>query len=267
LIVSGSFQLVAYSLATGQRLWWVQGLSWQPKTVPLLGGDVLYVHGSTWGTGDPGKQIEMPAFDEVLRERDSNRDGRLSFDEATGPNLKESWQVVDLDKNGTLDEREWNSYRSMLTGQNGLFAIRLGGHGDLTGTNVLWRYWKSLPNVPSPLLYNGVIYMVKDGGVVTSLDASTGAVLKQARLRDALDPYFASPVAAEEKVFLVSQAGKVSVLKARGEWEILAVNDLGEECYATPAIADGKLYIRTRKTLFCFGDPHLMKLQQLAGEA
>ena len=113
---------------------------------------------------------------------------------------------------------------------------------------------KSLPSVSSPLLYNGVIYMVKDGGVMTSLDASTGAVLKQARLRDALEPYFASPVAAGEKVFLVSAAGKVTVLKAQGAWEILAVNDLGEECYASPAIADQRLYIRTTNTLYCFGN-------------
>ena len=77
LIVSGSFQLIAYSLSTGQKLWWVQGLSWQPKTVPLLGRGLLYVHGNTWGTGDPGKQVVMPVFDAVLRERDGNRDGRL----------------------------------------------------------------------------------------------------------------------------------------------------------------------------------------------
>jgi outer membrane protein assembly factor BamB len=219
-----------------------------------MGRELLYVLGNTWGTGDPGKQVVLPAFAAVLREHDGNRDGRLSIEEASGPNLKESWQVVDLDKNGTLDKREWDSYRSMLTGQNGLFAIRPGGEGDLTSTNVLWRYWKSLPNVSSPLLYNGVIYMVKDGGVVTSLDARTGAVLKQARLRDALEAYFASPVAADEKVFLVSAAGKVTVLKAQGEWEILAVNDLAEECYASPAIASGNLYIRTRNTLFCFGN-------------
>jgi outer membrane protein assembly factor BamB len=187
-----------------------------------------------------------------IREHDGNRDGRLSIEEASGPSLKESWQVVDLDKNGTLDEREWDSYRSMLTGQNGLFAIRPGGRGDLTATNVLWRYWKSLPNVSSPLLYNGVIYMVKDGGVVTSLDANTGVLLKQARLREALEVYFASPVAADEKVFLVSAAGKVTVLKAQGEWEILGVNDLAEECYASPAIASGNLYIRTRSALYCF---------------
>ena len=253
LIVPGSFQLIAYSLATGQKLWWIHGLNWQPKTVPLLDQNILYFLINTWGTGDPGNQVIMPEFEEVLQEYDKNRDGFLSLDEAVGPNLKESWSVVDLNKNGTLDKKEWDFYRSMLTGQNGLFAIRPGGRGDLTTTNLLWRYWKSLPNVCSPVLYNGILFMVKDGGVVTSLNPRNGTVLKQGRLHDGLETYFASLVAADGKIFMVSVSGKITVLRAMGEWEILAVNDLGEECYATPAIVDGKLYIRTRQHLYCFG--------------
>jgi outer membrane protein assembly factor BamB len=99
-----------------------------------------------------------------------------------------------------------------------------------------------------------VIYLVKDGGIVTTIDPETGEILKPERLKDALDSYFASPVAADGKVFFVSQAGKVSAVKADGnDWEVLAVNDLGEECYATPAIADDRIYIRTQDTLYSFG--------------
>ena len=79
-------------VATGQRLWWVKEQLWQPKTVPLLGKDILYVHGNTWGTGHAGKQVEMAGFHEVHSDR--NRDGRLSLEEASGPNLKESWLVI-----------------------------------------------------------------------------------------------------------------------------------------------------------------------------
>ena len=130
---------------------------------------------------------------------------------------------------------------------------------DLTLKNVLWRFSKSLPNISFPLLYNGVIYMVKDGGVVTSLDANTGVLLKQARLPEALDPYFASPIAGGEgKIFLVSQTGKVSVLRARGDWEILAVDDLAEDCYATPAIAGGNLYVGASQYSLLLRKPHLM---------
>jgi outer membrane protein assembly factor BamB len=96
--------------------------------------------------------------------------------------------------------------------------------------------------------------MVKDGGIVTSLNPATGEVFKTARSKDALESYFASPVAADGKIYLISSEGKVSVLKAGAQWEVLAVNDLGEECQATPAIGGGCLYIRTAKVLYCFSE-------------
>ncbi len=119
---------------------------------------------------------------------------------------------------------------------------------------IKWRVTKFPTDSSSVLLYQDVIYLVKSGGIVTTIDPETRVILKQGRLKDALDSYFASPVAADGKVFFVSQAGKVSVVKAGGnDWEVLAVNDLGEECYATPAIADDSIYIRTRDTLYSFG--------------
>ena len=80
------------------------------------------------------------------------------------------------------------------------------------------------------------------------------AVIKQGRLTGAIDKYFSSPVGADDKVFLIGEGGAVSVLKAAGEWEILKVNQLDDECFATPAIADGRIYIRTRSALYCFGN-------------
>ena len=136
--------------------------------------------------------------------------------------------------------------------QNSVMAIRLGGKGDLTDTNVLWRYSKVLPDVPCPLIYKGVLYLVRTGGIATTLNPATGEVLKQARLMGALDGYYSSPVGADGKVYMISEAGKVSVLKAGAQWEVLAVNDMEEEAYATPAIAEGKIYLRTRTTLYCF---------------
>jgi outer membrane protein assembly factor BamB len=96
--------------------------------------------------------------------------------------------------------------------------------------------------------------MVKEGGILTALDPKTGQILKQARLTGALDDYYASPVGAAGKVFLLSQQGKATVIQAGANWEILASNDLEEDAYATPAIVDDKLYIRTRGTLYCFAE-------------
>jgi len=254
IITSGSFHLIAYGADKGEKLWWISGLAWQPKTTPLVGNSLIFVHSTTSGTSGPRKQIDLPAFAGVLKERDRNHDGRLSLEEADSPSLRDSWIVVDLDKNGTLDAYEWDNYRAMLNEQNGVFALRPGGRGDVTKTNVQWSYWKSLPNVSSPLLYKNVIYLVKDGGVLTTLDSSTGRVLKQARLAGATEQYFASPVAGAEKVFLVSESGKVTVLNAAADWQTLALNDLEDDCFATPAIAGGRLYFRTRNALYCFGE-------------
>jgi outer membrane protein assembly factor BamB len=113
---------------------------------------------------------------------------------------------------------------------------------------------KGLPSCTSPLIYQGVMYLVKNGGILTALDPKTGKILKQGRLRGALDDYYASPVGGAGKVFLVSQSGKVTVIKAGADWEILKVNDLDEDSYATPAIVDDRLYVRTRATLYCFAD-------------
>ena len=79
-------------------------------------------------------------------------------------------------------------------------------------------------------------------------------MFKQARLTGALEQYWASPVGADGKVYVASQAGKVVVLRASPEWEVLKINELDDEIFSTPAIVDGKLYVRTRSALYCFGN-------------
>ena len=169
------------------------------KSTPVLSHDTIYVHG--WAGGaDEGQQEEIPPFEEVLKKMDSNRDGRLSQQEITNPRWKEDWRSMDLDRDGTLNERDWYFYRARRSAQNAVLAFRLGGQGDMTQKSFLWRYQKSLPNVPSPLLYKDVLYLMKEGGILTALDPLTGKVLKQGRLQGALGDYFASPVAADDKV-------------------------------------------------------------------
>jgi len=95
--------------------------------------------------------------------------------------------------------------------------------------------------------------LVNDRGIITSLDPASGKLLKEGRSREALGEYYASPVAADGKVFLTSVEGKITVLKAGAQWEVLGVNDLAEETHATPALSDGHIYVRTRGQLYCFG--------------
>ena len=105
----------------------------------------------------------------------------------------------------------------------------------------------------SPLLYQGVLYTVANGGILTALDPHTGEVLKAGRLDGALEDYYASPVAAAGKLFVASGNGKIVVVKAGADWSIVAVNDLGQECYASPALSEGDIIVRTANTLFNFG--------------
>jgi len=131
-------------------------------------------------------------------------------------------------------------------------AIRPQGTGDLTGSAVVWEYNKGLPYVPSPLVYQDLLYMVKNGGILTCLEAASGRMLKQVRLAGN-DNYYSSPVAGDGKLYLASEHGVVSVLRAGAKCELISSRDFQERTVATPVIADRKIYLRTEKALYCFG--------------
>jgi hypothetical protein len=191
---------------------------------------------------------------------DADKDGTLSRGEfpkgAAGDKTAPpaGWfGVADLDKNGTIEKSEWEYIRSALESENGMLAIRLGGSGDMTDKSVIWKYHRSVPQLPSPVLYDNVLYMVNDGGIVTSFNPATGDVIKQGRLTGALGNYFASPVAADGHIYFTSQPGVVAVLAPGGDLTPIVVNPLNEDVYATPAIADGRIYVRTVQALWAFG--------------
>jgi len=259
IVVPESFQLSAYSVTDGKRVWWVRGLACEMKSIASQDGDTLYINGWGFPTNQPGEQVKTIPFEDALGRYDKNSDKMIEKAEAVGAaDSMDKWlnlgfEAFDLDRDQKLDVHDWEIFRSMMASENGLLAIKMGGTGDQTASAIRWRYQKPVPQVPSTLLYKGVLYMINDSGILISFDPTTGNVLKQGRLRGAIDKYFSSPVAADGKVFLIGEGGAVSVLKAAGDWQILAVNELDDECFATPAIADGKIYIRTRSALYCFG--------------
>ena len=258
IIVPESFQLSAYSVEDGKRVWFVRGLACEMKSIASHDAEYLYVNGWGFPQNQPGQQVKTITFAEGLAKYDVNHDGLIAKSEISGKEMMDkmlsgAFEAFDADRDEKLNEKEWGIFRAMLAAENGLLAIKFGGQGDQTATAIRWRYTKPVPQVPSTLLYKGVLYMVNDGGVLISFDPATGAVIKQGRLTGAIDKYFSSPVGADDKVFLIGEGGAVSVLKAAGEWEILKVNQLDDECFATPAIADGRIYIRTRSALYCFG--------------
>ena len=252
VLVIGSYRLNAYDAATGESLWWIGGLPWQIKPTPILTEDAVYFV-TRAGESDPGEQEIVPLFQDALAQLDTNKDGKLSKDEIVDERaIRRFDEYLDLDDNGFLEERDWAQFRLRRQGMNALWAYRLGGQDDVTERNFLWKNSRTLPNVPSPLLYRGVLYTLKEGGILTSFDPETGEIFKKARLRGALGSYYASPVAADGKIYAISEEGKVAVVRAGAEWELLAVNALDEGSQSTPAIADGKLYVRTYDALYSF---------------
>ena len=246
VIAPGSLRMEAYEIATGKVAWGVEGLPAEMKSVPVVHGDLVLVHGFNTPENDAGKLLTIPSFAEVLKMFDKDGDGKLSKSEAPSAHVTSSWIYLDLDSNGSLDNGEWEQYARTMRAENALLAYKIGG-------GLVWKFLRSIPQLPSPLVYRGVLYMINEGGVLTTLDASTGKLYKQARLRGEADKYYASPVAADGKIYVTSHTGKVSVLKAGAEQELLAVNEVEEDVLATPALVDGRVIIRTKGAVYCYG--------------
>ena len=134
-------------------------------------------------------------------------------------------------------------------------AIRLGGSGDITDSpNVLWKYAKGTAYVPSPILYGDYVYLMTDAGLLTCLDAKTGEVKYEGSRVPIPTKFMGSPVAFDGKILLTSEDGDTFVLKAGPTYEVLGTNSLGEPIYASPALSQGRIFIRGEKNLYCISN-------------
>lgn len=258
IIVPGSFLLSAYDPDNGKRLWWVGGLSFEMKSTPVVKGDVVYANGFGAPENNPGNQVPIMTTEAAFK-ADANGDGKLAREEMPADNKNHAARmgvaVADLDGDRMLSREEWDYYKAAMESQNGILAIQMGGSGDMTAKSVKWKYHRGIPQLPSPLIYENVLYMVNDGGgIVTMLNPDTGELLKQGRLPGGSDTFYASPVAGDGKVYIPSEKGQVFVLPPGPTLEPIAVNDMGDGIYATPALVDGRIYLRTLNTLYCFGN-------------
>jgi outer membrane protein assembly factor BamB len=249
LIVLSSTRLDGYTLATGEPRWWMPLSSQGAIGTAVAHQDAVIV--ATLAGNEPW----MEPFEAALKTFDADKDGKLSRAEyATEKGFGEHFGWVDANGDDIVDRTEYEDARAMGIGEYGVTAIKPAGlRGKVDPGAALWRFKKNLPFVPTPVVYDGVLYMVKTGGIVTAIDPATGQATKEGRSKDAPGDYTASPIAADGKVFLASVNGKITVLKAGREWDVLGVNDLGEDIHATPALAGGRIYVRTRGTLYCFG--------------
>ena len=134
-------------------------------------------------------------------------------------------------------------------------AIRPGGDGDVTNSHVAWRTSRGSPFVTSPLVYDGILYLVNDmTSIATAYEAKSGTLLWQGRLGDAARESFSpSPVAVDGKVFFTNDLGETFVVRAGREFQLLHVNRLNARTLASPALVDGRWYFRTANELVAIG--------------
>ncbi len=138
-------------------------------------------------------------------------------------------------------------------GDREMIAVKLGGKGDVTRTHLAWEKNKNTPYVPTPLAHKGHLYVVNDDGLAACYVAKTGAEVWRERLDRNVGKVSASPVLIDGKVYAFDVRGNVFVFAASPTFELLARNAVGESVFSSPAVADGRLYVRGSKHLFCIG--------------
>jgi outer membrane protein assembly factor BamB len=234
-------------------VWWVGGLCFEMKSTPVIYGDMVFINGYGSPQNEAEATFKIDEFSAVLAAKDSDSDGLLKLEEMPDELSKNFFSAVDLDANGKLNAKEWEYFKQSIASKNSMMGIRLGGSGEMTSKNVVWKYFRNIPQLPSPVIANGLLFMISDQGIVTCLNPINGEALKRGRLQGASGNVYASPVAADDKLYFVTEDGKVAVTDTTSDFNILAVNELHENCYASPAFDSKRIYIRTDKGLYAFG--------------
>lgn len=224
--------IVAFDKKSGREVWRT------PRKVQISWATPLLVN--------TGKRTELIT---------SGNESVIAYDPATG---RELWRSKGLASNA-IPSPVATAGRDMVVVSAGYpaktaYAVRLGASGELKDSDIAWRYAKGTAYVPSPILYGEYLYLLTDKGVMTCLDARTGEVRYEGGRVPVPATFTASPVAFDGKIFLTSEDGDTFVVKAGPKHEVVRTNSLGEPVYASPAVADGKLFIR--------GERHLYAIEQ-----
>lgn len=271
IVVPGTNSLRGYDPGDGRLLWSVGGLCVFPCTTPVGDEDRLYF--AAWATpnADPGERAragfwgdreisEEEAEDPnwLFEQFDADGDGRIEPSELPDSRGRDAFNYVDRNADGFWTPGELASTvgGSRIPGRNLMVAIEAGARGELEeGAGIAWTHDEGIPYVPSPLVAGGRVYLVKSGGLVTCLDAVTGEVFQDAERCGVSGEYYATPIAVGDRLLLCSHRGVVLVLSLERQPKVVARNELREAIYATPAVVDGVLYLRTASHLWAVGAP------------
>ncbi|MEO2048912.1 MAG: PQQ-binding-like beta-propeller repeat protein [Pirellulales bacterium] len=252
IVVAGSGKLKGYNPKTGEERWTCNTLLRTIMTTPAVVDDTIYV--SLQSYGDTNRVLKFA----LLEWKDTNQDGRLEKSEVGEP-FWEKFDQGDKNQDGFLVDEEidraFQTATNMAGGGSTIQAVRGGGVGDVTATHLQWNLDYKVPsNIVSPLVVNGRLLVVKKGGISACFDTQVGATLWMKKRIGNLGNYYASPVAGDGKIYVMGENGFLTVLEQGPKLKVLAKNDMGESCTATPAIADDRIFVRTQTKLYCFSE-------------
>jgi outer membrane protein assembly factor BamB len=204
----------------------------------------------TWATPLP---VEVDGRVQVVV---PGRDRLVSYDLSDGSIV---WESDGLTMNPIPSPVHSDGVMIAMSGFQGndLKAIRLAGaQGNITGTDaILWELDRDTPYVPSPLLYDGVVYFLKtNSGILSAMDAATGTPLFELQRLEGVPNVFASPVGADGRIYLAGRDGATLVIGQGPEYEVLATNVLDDGFDASPALVDGEIYLRGYRYLYSIGE-------------
>jgi len=275
LVVLGSKRLTSYEPSTGEEIWWAGGFADETIGIPVTGDGLLFAGAAALG-GRGDDELDAAGTWKITVEKfDRNHDNQIQRDEMTegfafiqrpelprdnpgyGLPVKDMdtlLRIFDHDKNRIISEEEWMETMSGFAAlsQPYLVAIRPGAIKDARKSHVAWEIRHGIPETPSLLYCQGRLYLLRDGGLITCLEASTGKELFRERI-GAPGQYIASPIVAGDKVVVASTRGIVTVIQVDDKLNILARNDFAEEIFATPAVAEDRIYLRTTAHLYALG--------------
>ena len=252
IVVAGSGKMKGYDPQTGSERWTCNSLLRTIMTTPVVQDDRIYITCQSYG--DTSRVLKYA----LLQWRDTNQDGKLAKDELEEA-FHEKFDKGDANKDGFLVDDEvsaaFQSPTNMVGGGNIIQAIKGGGDGDVTESHIVFNLDEKTPsNIASPLAFDGRLFMVKKGGISAAFSLKDGAKVWTKKRVGNYGNYYASPVAAGDRIYVPGENGYIVVLKAGPEVEVLAKNDVGDSLIATPAIANDRIYVRTLHKLYCFAE-------------
>ena len=250
LVLAGSGKLKGYDPTTGKELWNCNSLLRTIMTTPVVKDDRIYITVQSYGDTDRVLKYAL------LQWKDTNQDNKLDKKEI-GKAFWEKFDKGDANKDGFLEDTEiddaFQSPTNRVGGGNIIQSVRGGGTGDVTKTHIVFNLdHPASSNISSPLVYGEQLFMVKKGGISACFDRNDGKTLWMKKRINNFGNYYASPVAGDGKIYVMGENGFLVVLEQGDQLKRLAKNDMGDSCIATPAIADGRIYVRTLNTLYCF---------------